>query len=82
MDSNPDQTPIMKSTTLCRCALVAVMTLLTFGHSHGAASSRSGTLRPRIGWSGELCRLVCDRLLDIGDAQEAIIKDWIAAYHL
>jgi hypothetical protein len=30
----------------------------------------------------ELCRLVCDGLLDLGDAQEAIIKDWIAAYHL
>ena len=29
-----------------------------------------------------LCDLVCDGLLDIGDAQEAIIKDWIAAYHL
>jgi hypothetical protein len=29
-----------------------------------------------------LCNLVCDGLLDIGDAQEAIIKDWIAAYHL
>jgi hypothetical protein len=29
-----------------------------------------------------LCALVCDKLLDIGDAQEAIIKDWIAAYHL
>jgi len=30
----------------------------------------------------ELCRLVCDGLLDLGDAQEAIIKDWIAAYLL
>lgn len=30
----------------------------------------------------ELCSLVCDGLLDLGDAQEAIIKDWIAAYHL
>ena len=30
----------------------------------------------------ELCRLVCDKLLELGDAQEAIIKDWIAAYHL
>ena len=30
----------------------------------------------------ELCRLVCDELLDIGDTQEAIIKDWIAAYPL
>jgi hypothetical protein len=29
-----------------------------------------------------LCDLVCDGLLDIGDAQEAIIADWIAAYHL
>ena len=29
-----------------------------------------------------LCALVCDKLLDIGDAQEAIIKDRIAAYHL
>lgn len=29
----------------------------------------------------KLCSLVCDGLLDIGDAQEAIIKDWIAAYH-
>jgi len=29
-----------------------------------------------------LCNLVCDGLLDIGDAQETIIKDWIAAYHL
>jgi hypothetical protein len=29
-----------------------------------------------------LCDLVCDGLLDIGDAQEAIITDWIAAYHL
>jgi hypothetical protein len=29
-----------------------------------------------------LCNLVCDGLLDIGDAQEAIIKDWIGAYHL
>ena len=29
-----------------------------------------------------LCDLVCDGLLDIGDEQEAIITDWIAAYHL
>jgi hypothetical protein len=29
-----------------------------------------------------LCNLVCDGLLAIEDAQEAIIKDWIAAYHL
>jgi hypothetical protein len=29
-----------------------------------------------------LYNLVCDGLLDIGDAQEAIIKDSIAAYHL
>jgi hypothetical protein len=29
-----------------------------------------------------LCNLVCDGLLDIGDAQEAITKDWIGAYHL
>ena len=29
-----------------------------------------------------LCNLVCDGLLDIGDAQQAIITDWIAAYHL
>ena len=29
-----------------------------------------------------LCDLVCDGLLDIGNAQEAIITDWIAAYHL
>ena len=29
-----------------------------------------------------LCNLMRDGLLDIGDAQEAIIKDWIAAYHL
>ena len=32
--------------------------------------------------TGMLCDLVCDGLLDIGDAQEAIITDWIAAYHL
>lgn len=29
-----------------------------------------------------LCDLVCDGLLDLGDAQTAIITDWIAAYHL
>lgn len=29
-----------------------------------------------------MCRLVCDGLLDISDAQEAIITNWIAAYHL
>ena len=29
-----------------------------------------------------LCDLVCDGLVDIGDSQEAIITDWIAAYHL
>jgi hypothetical protein len=50
--------------------------------------------QPRAGiepkWNAEakdrlekrLRSLVCDGLLDIGDAQEAIIKDWIAAYHL
>jgi len=26
-----------------------------------------------------LCNLVCDHLLEIGDAQVAIAKDWIAA---
>ena len=30
----------------------------------------------------QLCALVCDQLLDLGDAQEAIIRDWIAAYHI
>ena len=29
-----------------------------------------------------LCNLVCDHLLEIGDAQVAIAKDWIAAYHI
>ena len=29
-----------------------------------------------------LCSLVCAGLLDLGDAQEAIIKDWVAVYHL
>ena len=46
-----------------------------------------GSIEPK--WNAEakdrlekrLCALVCDGLLDIGDAQQAIITDWIAAYH-
>jgi hypothetical protein len=30
----------------------------------------------------KLCNLVCDQLLDLGDAQEVIVKDWLRAYHL
>ena len=54
----------------------------TYGQSRAAISSRSGTLRRRIELERTLCDLVCDGLLDLGDAQTAIITDWIAAYHL
>ena len=30
----------------------------------------------------KLCNLVCDQLLDLGDAQEVMVKDWLRAYHL
>ena len=81
-DCHRDRIPIMKSTTLCPSGL-------------GGGNDVSNLWpQPRrnieLKWNAEakdrletvLCDLVCDGLLDIGDAQEAIITDWIAAYHL
>jgi hypothetical protein len=79
-DCHRDRIPIMKSTTL-----------FCLGGGNDVSNLWPQPRRNiELKWNAEakdrletvLCNLVCDGLLDIGDAQEAIITDWIAAYHL
>lgn len=71
----------MRSVTLCRSVLAAAdLSNLWPQPRRSIEPQWNAEAKDRL--ETVLCRLVCDKLLDIGDAQEAIIKDWIAAYHL
>jgi hypothetical protein len=60
---------------------VAPTTSQISGRNHAVASSRNGNAEAKDRLERIICDMVCGGQLDIAAAQEAIAKDWIAAYH-
>lgn len=67
-------------TSSCSVSLAPTTSQIS-GRNHAVASSRNGNAEAKDRLERIICDMVCGGQLDIAAAQEAIAKDWIAAYH-